>query len=98
MSYDRILKEAGQRCRALRILRGLKQGDLARRAGVGVATVHRFERSGHASFENVVRIATALGAEEAFAALFAAPKYQSLDDALAREELPERQRVRGPRK
>jgi hypothetical protein len=63
---------------------------------VGVATVHRFEKTGTATLENVLRIATALGAEDGFEKLFDAPPYTSLDDALARDE--KRARRNAPRR
>ena len=91
-SYGSILVALGRRARELRILRELKQGDVAARAGLTPGTVLRFERTGRASIENVLRIATVLGAEAGFEKLFELPKYRTLDEALARPA--ERQRVR----
>ncbi len=68
-------------------------GELAERAGVGGATVHRFEKTGASSLENVLRIATALDAESAFDKLFEEPPYASLDEALARPKAMARQRA-----
>ena len=56
------------------------------------------EGSGRASIENVLRIATVLGAEEGFERLFEPPKYRSLDEALARPAQAERKRVRTRRR
>jgi len=95
-SYDTALEALGRRARALRILQDLRQSELAARAGVSSGTVVRFEHTGKASIENVLRLATVLGAEAGFEALFQPPKYRSLDEALARPT-PERQRVRRPR-
>ncbi len=92
-----VLVELGARVRALRLLRELSQGELAARAGLGVATVQRFEKTGHTSLENVYRIAVALSAEEAFGQLFASPRYTSLDEALARPAPVERRRARRQR-
>jgi transcriptional regulator with XRE-family HTH domain len=75
------------------LLRGLRQAELASRAGVGVATVQRFEQTGNASLANVLRVATALSAEAAFDRMFEPPPYASLDDALARDAAPSRQRA-----
>ena len=83
----------GERARQLRLMRAFRQAELAGRAGVGVATVHRFEKTGTASVENVLRIATALGAEAPFDKLFEAPAYASLDEALARPGLSKRRRA-----
>ncbi|MCW5805154.1 MAG: helix-turn-helix transcriptional regulator [Deltaproteobacteria bacterium] len=79
-----MLRGLGARARQLRTLRELAQGELATRAGVGVATVQRFERTGRAAMESVVRIAIALRAEAVFERLFEAPAYRSLDEAFAR--------------
>lgn len=91
--FPETLSALGERARQLRLLRQLRQDELAARAGVGVATIHRFEKTGTASFENVLRIATALNAEAAFDKLFEAPAYASLDEALARPEVTTRRRA-----
>jgi transcriptional regulator with XRE-family HTH domain len=75
----------------------LSQAELAARAGVGVATIHRFEKTGTASIENVLRIATALRVETVFDKLFEAPAYTSLDEALARPDVAAT-RQRAPRR
>ncbi|HEX4382068.1 MAG TPA: helix-turn-helix transcriptional regulator [Myxococcales bacterium] len=91
-SYTARLSALGGRARALRIMRQAQQREIAARAGVSLGTVMRFERTGRASMENVLRIALALGADEAFGSLFAPPKYQTIDEALARPL--ERKRIR----
>ena len=88
------LKAMAERARALRLLANLKQDDVAARAGVGVMTVRRFERSGRASIENVLRSAHALRAEASFDELFKPPEYASLDEALERPQTLARRRVR----
>jgi transcriptional regulator with XRE-family HTH domain len=97
IEYGRPLRETlsavGERARQLRLLRKLRQAELADRAGVGVATIHRFEKTGTASIENVLRIATALNAEAAFDKLFESPAYASLDEALARPQITTRKRA-----
>ncbi len=91
--FHETLSAIGERARQLRLLRKLRQSELATRAGVGVATIHRFEKTGTASIENVLRIATALSADAAFDKLFEAPAYASLDEALARPEITTRRRA-----
>ena len=93
-SYGDALRDLGGRARQLRIFHELKQGELAARAGLGPGTIVRFERTGRASIENVLRIATVLGADEAFDGLFEVPKYKTLDEALAQPASATRQRVR----
>jgi transcriptional regulator with XRE-family HTH domain len=91
--FHETLSAVGERARQLRLLRKLRQDELAARAGVGVATIHRFEKTGTASFETVLRVATALKAEAAFKKLFEAPAYASLEEALTRPDLTTRRRA-----
>lgn len=97
VDFDDVLLGLAERARALRVLRRLRQEELAERAGVGVMTVRRFEKTGRASMENVLRIAFALRAEAGFEALFQAPKYRTLDEALAEPDVRRVQRVRSPK-
>ncbi len=92
--FRETLAAVGERARQVRLLRNLQQVELAARAGVGVATVHRFEKTGTASIETVLRIATALNADGAFEKLFETPAYASLDEALARPEVKRRRAAR----
>ncbi len=92
-TFGEVLHALGARAKQLRLLRKLSQAELAKRAAVGVATIQRFEATGSAAIENVVRIAAALGAEAAFDKLFELPAYASLDDALDRPQLKTRQRA-----
>ncbi len=92
-----VLRGLAERARAFRVLRQLRQEELAERAGVGVMTVRRFEKTGRASIENVLRIAVALRAEAGFESLFQPPKYRTLDEALAESEVRRVQRVRSPK-
>lgn len=96
-TFKETLQGIGERARRSRLARKLRQEELATRAGVGVATVRRFEKTGSASIENVLRIATALNAESAFEKLFEAPPYASLDEALARPQVARRQRAPRPK-
>jgi transcriptional regulator with XRE-family HTH domain len=92
-AFYQTLSGLGERARQLRLVRKLRQDELATRAGVSATTIHRFEKTGNASIENVLRIATALNAEAAFDKLFEAPPYASLDEAIARPELTARRRA-----
>jgi len=95
-SFGAILEGLGARGRALRLVRNLSQSELAQQAGIAVMTVHRFEKTGQTSTENLLRIALALGAEAAVSELFAPPPYTSIDEALGRPAVVTRQRA--PRK
>ena len=93
-SYSSILLAIGQRTQTLRLSRNWTQQELANRSGVGVATLHRFEKTGHVSFENALRIATALGVESTFEHLFEIPKHTSLDEVLGQNKVTPRKRAR----
>jgi transcriptional regulator with XRE-family HTH domain len=81
--FDEMLAAIGERAKQLRLFRNFTQQELAIRARVGSATVQRFEKTGHISMENALRIAFALAADDEFRHLFQPPKYGSLDEALA---------------
>lgn len=57
----RALTTVGEDVRTWRLLRRLTLEQVADRAGVSAATVRRLEHGEGASFENVLRIARALG-------------------------------------
>lgn len=81
-----------EQARSLRLIGAMTQSELAARAGVSLASLRRFERTGNASFELVARIALVLRAEDKFAELFEPPRYTSLDEVIARP--PARKRGR----
>lgn len=74
---ERLLAE---RIRAARSSRGWSQQDLATRAGLGIATVARLERSGRGQLTTLIRIAAALGRLRDFDALLATEAPRSLDE------------------
>jgi transcriptional regulator with XRE-family HTH domain len=64
VAVTRALRELGQQLTSWRKLRQLTAAELADRAGIGVATVHRLERGDGATGrrgENLLRVARALG-------------------------------------
>jgi transcriptional regulator with XRE-family HTH domain len=92
--FEQTLAAIGERAKELRLFRNFTQQELAIRAGVGSATVQRFEKTGHISLENALRIAFALGVDDGFRRLFEAPKYGSLDEALGEHKSAGRKRAR----
>jgi transcriptional regulator with XRE-family HTH domain len=88
------LDEIRHRVRCLRVSRNLSQDALSQRADVALRTLQRFEHTGHASLEVVVRLAFALGSEDALDQLFRLPEANSMDELMARSKRG-RQRARG---
>ena len=90
--------EAGQslaeRAKALRLQRAWTRATLARRAGVSEASLKRFETTGAASLELVLRVAFAMGCLADFAKAFQVPEAATLAELEARYERPARKRGR----
>lgn len=70
---------------------GLRQADVAERAGVALRTIRRFE-AGKGTLDIAARVAFALGAEREFLNLFPPRDARTLDDVLASNR--RRQRAR----
>lgn len=85
LSPPALQRALGERARELRLAQNLSQQELAGRAGLGLATVQRFERTGQASLRSVVKLAFVLGAEQGFDALFPLPEVRSITEALRQE-------------
>lgn len=83
-----------QTARARRVAMRLTQADLAARAGVSLASLRRFERSGEGSIGLLLAIAETMGALPEFSALFPQPEATRLKDLEAPKPLS---RVRKPR-
>lgn len=82
VSPEEFSLKVSSRARQLRLQKGLTQSGLARRSGVPLGTLKRFEHTGQIAFVSLVRIAMALGQERAFDTLFAAQEFKSMDDVL----------------
>jgi len=83
-----------ERARELRLRDELTRDTLAQKAGVSSASLKRFETTGRASFELVLKVAFALGCMSDFADLFAAPEAQTMSDLESSASKPRRQRGR----
>ncbi len=81
--------------KVLRLLEGWTRAALAERAGVSVASLKRFETTGKASLELVLKIAHALGRLDEFDKLLKPPQAQSLADL--EKQTTQRLRKRGSR-
>lgn len=77
-----IQKEIARKEKARRKDKGLTQEELARRAGLSLASLRRFEQTGEISFASLVRIGSVLDDEKAFLDLFAPLEYQTMKELL----------------
>ncbi len=73
-------KNLAKRAKALRLLKGLKRSTLAERAGVSLSSLTRFERTGKASVQLILKVAFALDRLNEFSKLLLPPVAQSMDE------------------
>jgi transcriptional regulator with XRE-family HTH domain len=89
-----VAKVLAGRAKAHRLLRGWTQNSLAQRAGVTAASYRRFERSGKASLELVLKVAHALARLNEFEHLFQPPPARSIEELEQQTTKPTRKRGR----
>lgn len=90
-----IRRKLADRVRALRLDQDLTQATLAKRAGISLPTLQRYEQSGKTSLENVLRICQALGRLDEFDTLLRPARASTL--AELEEQEPATPRRRGKR-
>ena len=78
LDFDEVAKLLAQRTQALRLSKGWKQATLAKRAGVSLASLRRFEQQGKVSLKSLLRIAMTLGRLEEFTKLLLPAKANSV--------------------
>ena len=83
-----------ERLRALRLLKSWTRETLAKRSGVSAASLKRFENTGKASLELVLKVAHALARLDEFDKLFRSPVPRSLVELEQRANTPARRRGR----
>lgn len=94
LSIGDALSSLGARIQRLRLSRNVTQQELAKKAGVGLKALRRLESAGQGSLESAVRVAVALGAQDAFSALFELPRFNSLAEVEAQQAVTTRKRAR----
>lgn len=65
-----ILKEVAERHKKLRKSHKYSQAELAKRSGVSLGTIKRFESTGQIAFESLLKLAYLLNALDDFNAIF----------------------------
>lgn len=83
---DVIQRELAERMRLRRKERHWSQAELARRSGVSLGSLKRFEREHEISLASLVKLAVALDCSEEIDALFARKKYNTIEEVLADAE------------
>lgn len=89
-----IAKRIAENAVSMRIRNQLTQVELARRSGVSLSSLKRFEQKAEISLTNLLRIAVVLGATENFQNLFTEIEADTLDSYLKNKETAKRKRVR----
>ena len=87
-------RKLAERVRRIRLELGWKQSTLAGRAGVTLASLRRFERTGEASLKLLLRVCHALGRLDEFDAIGRPAPAMSLAELESRASGPVRQRGR----
>ena len=88
-----VVKRLCDRLRTERLALGMTQADLAGRAGIGTNTVSNLEAGRNVGFENLVRVAMALGRTKELEGLFL-PKLDSIEDIRRYENSANRLRIK----
>lgn len=85
---DEVARSLARRVKELRLAAGWKQATLAARSGVTLASLKRFEYTGKAALENLLRLCHALGRLDEFDRLLRPPAARSLAELEARASVP----------
>jgi transcriptional regulator with XRE-family HTH domain len=88
-----LVKDIVSRAKQLRLSQNITQTDLAVRSGVSLGSLKRFERTGEISIHNLLKLAVALNATDAFRQLFALSTFASVDEVLKIKKAKTRKRA-----
>jgi len=94
MSSEESAQVLAKRAKARRLAQNLTQEGLAKRSGVALGTLKKFEGSGQVSLVSFLKLAVALGDEAALEKLLLEPKFETLDDVLEAASKPQRGRIK----
>ena len=88
-----VAADLGSRLRSKRLAVNLTQEGLARRSGVALGTLKKFERTGAISLVSFIRLIVALGEEAALERLLADREFETLDQVLTAPKTRRRGRL-----
>jgi len=91
---EQVSMALAARAKELRLAKGWRQVTLAKRSGVSLASLRRFEESGRVSLRNLLKLAFALNRLDDFDALLRGSRASSLAELEAIETRPRRKRGR----
>lgn len=80
-AYD-VIHAVADRVRKRRRERKFTQAEMAKRAGMSLASYKRFEQTGEISFRSLANIAIALDCEADFDELFSRRQYSSIEEII----------------
>ena len=92
-SSEDIATALGARLKERRLSQNLTLEGLARRSGVALGTLKKFERTGLIALRSFVRLAIALKDDAALEKLLLAPEFETLDQVLESGKKPKRGRI-----
>ncbi len=75
---EETARRLAEKARTLRLARNWKQATLAERSGVSLGSLQRFERTGLASLQNLLKLAFALGRLDDFEQALEPPPAESI--------------------
>lgn len=68
--------------RKRRIEKGLTREDIAKKSGVAISNIARFEQKGLISLNNLIELAIAMGYNLEIKSIFSEPKYSTMEELL----------------
>jgi transcriptional regulator with XRE-family HTH domain len=89
-----VASSLAERTKALRLLKGWTRDTLASRSGVTPSSLKRFETTGKASLDLVLKVAFALGRLEDFSEPLQPPPAASIEELERQTAVPSRKRGR----
>lgn len=87
LTPEETAQSLAEKIRALRLARNWKQATLAERSGVTLASLRRFERTGQASLQNLLKLAFAMGRLDDFEQLLQPPDAGSIAELEAANDI-----------
>jgi len=85
--------ELANRAKGRRLSLDLTLEGLAKRSGVALGTLKKFERTGHISLISFIRLSVALNDDAALERLLIEPEYDTLEDVLEVKKRRKRGRI-----